>query len=78
MPRGSSTNKPVVQVPARSANALRAYAAGSVTSTIDLTGYPVRRTVAEQATHVVTRNVVLLGMAASLVWVYDLARIVAS
>jgi hypothetical protein len=76
MPRATSTRKATPSTPARSANALRAYAAGSVTSTIDLTMSPARVTVPQRAQSAVRRNATLLGIAASVVWIYDLARIV--
>jgi hypothetical protein len=74
MARGTSTRR-TGSTPQRSASALRAYAAGSVTSTIDLTRSPGR--VTQRADDVAVRNGVLLGVLATTVWAYDLVRVLA-
>ena len=75
MARGTSTHR-TGTTPTRSANALRAYAAGGVTSTIDLTCSPARIT--QRANEAANRNGMLLGLLAGSVWIYDLVRIFGS
>jgi hypothetical protein len=71
MTRGTSTHR--ATTPARSANALRAYAAGGVTATIDLTCSPAR--VRERAQQTAYRSGIGLGVVASCIWAYDVVRV---
>ena len=75
MAQGTSIHR-TGTTPQRSANALRAYAAGSVTSTIDLTCTPP--SITQRAHETARRNGMLLGLLAGSVWIYDIARIFGS
>jgi len=72
MPRHATSKK---QRTHRSPSAQRAYRAGMVTHTIDMTQPPAFR-VGQRATAVALRNSLVLGAVAAMVWLFDLAEVV--
>ena len=59
----------------RSSSAERAHRAGLVTDTVDLSA-PSGLAVRERLTSSAARNSVVLAIAATTVWIYDIARVV--
>jgi hypothetical protein len=72
MPRHAATKK---QTPYRSASAAQAHRAGTVRHTIDIAQSPAF-TVRQRANAAAARNGLAFGLVATMVWIYDLARVI--
>lgn len=72
MPRHATTRKPGAH---RSASAERAYRAGSVTHTIDITRSPAFD-VRQRASAALNRHALALGIVAVAFWIYDVGLLI--